>query len=630
MDRNKLKILYSSIISFFLILSIIIMHINKGLNCENNNIVIINESINNNKLYNYKSFFSAIIEKNLHMPDNDFFRTDNTSKFKNLINISKCSNSLVKMNRRNNKINIFSNDLCFNAQWAIKNPGNYSYISGESTEIKDSSQGIDLDLEDAWGYMGVKNDNEVVVAIIDTGVDYKHPDLAPNMWVNSAEIPDDNVDNDKNGYIDDVNGWDFYNSDSSVCHYSLDNNTMASNNDNDNHGTHVAGIIAAEANNKIGIAGVASNINIKIMPLKINGGPNRTGTISKAIEAIKYAEMMGADICNLSWGIPKYSMALSDVIKESDMLLIAAAGNAGSNNDITPIYPASLKLDNLISVTSIDAFGRLTSLSNYGLKSVDLAAPGEEIYSTVVGGYSYMSGSSMAAPYVAGVAALLYSYGDNIYASNVKDIILKNIKKISALEGLLIYPGIPSAYLTIKSNDLIFDNKPPKITFDTIYNYEGLGVKIIAEDYGGAGIRIIKWLSGERNINEFNRGFSGNAIVDNTVYVPNEGKYTFYISDYAGNEIKSVYKINEDKNIPIIITSYNNNTLTIKVKDSQSGIKAVKYQYGKKTYEDFVTYGNTLDLKDGRCDIIIKNKGFYTVYACDNRGNIAYKHIYIK
>jgi subtilisin family serine protease len=128
------------------------------------------------------------------------------------------------------------------------------------------------------------------------------------------------------------------------------------------------------------------------MSLKINGGPKGTGNLASAVEAVKYATRMGADICNLSWGTSSYTASLEQVMKESDMLFIAAAGNTGDDNNNAPVYPASLKLDNLISVTFVDSAGELTGLSNYGSNTVDLAAPGEDILSTIVGNYSSMSG----------------------------------------------------------------------------------------------------------------------------------------------------------------------------------------------------------------------------------------------
>ena len=206
--------------------------------------------------------------------------------------------------------------------------------------------------------------------------------------MNPGEVPDNGIDDDGNGYIDDIYGWDFYNNDNSVCHYvETANGYTADPDDNDNHGTHIAGIIGAAANNSIGISGVASNVNIKIMSLKIHGGSASSGSVTNAIKAIHYAEAMGADICNLSWGTTNYSQALELTIQESSMLFISAAGNNGNNNNSTPMFPSGLRLPNLISVAYIDSNGELAEDSNYGVSTVDIAAPGEEIYSTLVGTY---------------------------------------------------------------------------------------------------------------------------------------------------------------------------------------------------------------------------------------------------
>ncbi len=338
-----------------------------------------------------------------------------------------------------------SDDPYSDGQWYINNPGYYdTYLN--RTKLEQSLEDVDMNVKEAWNSMKSYDKQEVVVAIIDTGVDYLHSDLSSDMWVNEAEIPGDNIDNDHNGYIDDINGWDFYHDDASICHYSyIEDKRVADSNDLDNHGTHIAGIIAAVADNKIGIAGIASNIDIKIMSLKINGGKNASGKMSDAIEAIQYASKMGADICNLSWGTTVYSEQLYEVMKESDMLFVAAAGNDGTDNDEIPLYPSSFKLDNIISVASISPDGEMSAYSNYGKESVDIAAPGSDIYSTVIGGYEMMSGSSMAAPQVTAVAALLYACNDELSASDAKELILNNIKPIEHLKGALRSPGIPDA-----------------------------------------------------------------------------------------------------------------------------------------------------------------------------------------
>lgn len=348
-----------------------------------------------------------------------------------------------------------SNDTYSDSQWYINNPGSYTDYSYETERKRISSQGLDMNVSKAWDYIKQTENakHEVVVAVIDTGIDYNHPDLKEHMWKNPGEIAGDKIDNDHNGYIDDVYGWDFYNKDASTCHYDgMGKNVTASFEDNDNHGTHIAGIIAAVADNKIGIAGVASDINIKIMTLKVNGGNDGSGSMEDAVAAIKYAEMMGADICNISWGAMAYTNELKAAIENSNMLFVAAAGNFDTNNDEIPVYPASFSFDNVISVTAVDSKGLLGEKADYGMNSVDIAAPGIGIYSTVVGGYGYMSGTSMAAPQVTASAALLYATNDKISAADMKKLILQNINPIPELNGLVKNAGIPDTYQLIKAS----------------------------------------------------------------------------------------------------------------------------------------------------------------------------------
>ncbi|TCT12850.1 subtilase family protein [Natranaerovirga pectinivora] len=242
--------------------------------------------------------------------------------------------------------------------WGLENQGQLIYgIPGVP--------GIDIDILEAWEI--TQGAEEVVVAVIDTGVDVNHPDLKDRIWINPNEIHN-GMDSDGNGYVDDLYGWDFYNN----------NNTVFNPEDGDEHGTHVAGTIAATLNN-IGIVGVAPNV--KVMPLKFLGPYG--GSASDAILAIEYASNMGVKISNNSWGGGGYSQALKEAIENSGMLFIAAAGNNGWNNDLYRTYPASYESPNIISVAAVDNRGHLAHFSNYGENTVDVAAPGVGILSTV-------------------------------------------------------------------------------------------------------------------------------------------------------------------------------------------------------------------------------------------------------
>lgn len=277
----------------------------------------------------------------------------------------------------------------------------------------------------------------VVVAIVDSGADLSHPDLAANLWKNPKEIAGNGKDDDGNGYVDDINGWDFVGD---------DNNPYGGS----DHGMHVAGTIAGVGNNGKGIAGHAPGV--KVMPLRFLDS-NGSGYTSNAIEAIDYAIKMGAKVINNSWGGSGFSQSLSDAIgraKNAGVLFVAAAGNNSANNNTSGFYPANYSHANVVSVASTTSGDKLSSFSNYGSTKVHVAAPGSSIYSTLNGGaYGYKSGTSMASPLVSGVAALLFSARADLGYADVKNALITGSDPVTALKGLTASNGRVNAYASL-------------------------------------------------------------------------------------------------------------------------------------------------------------------------------------
>ncbi len=302
------------------------------------------------------------------------------------------------------------NDPRFIEQWALDNTGQDGGTSG-----------ADINVIPAWAQ--TTGSDSVVVAVIDTGVDYNHPDLARNIWTNPGETPDNGVDDDGNGYIDDVHGWNFIRN---------SNDPM----DDNGHGTHCAGVIGAVGNNGIGISGI--NQNVKIMPLKILG-KDGNGDMAGILKAIAYARSMGANVISCSWGGTTRSEALGDAISQTSVPVICAAGNSGVNTDVIPQYPSGFDSPQIISVTASDASDGIPNYSNYGTSSVDVAAPGDWILSTYPTslGYDYikMKGTSMATPQVSGLAALILSVNPGLSADQIKQLIVNNVDSKPAFAG---------------------------------------------------------------------------------------------------------------------------------------------------------------------------------------------------
>jgi subtilisin family serine protease len=310
-------------------------------------------------------------------------------------------------------------DPQFVEQWALDNQGQ-----------ENGKAGADISALEAW--KKTHGSSDVVVAVLDSGVDYTHLDLRSNMWLRPDNVPayfDDELGsfNDQQGY----NGTD----------------PLTDPMDDNGHGTHCAGIIGAEGDNSEGIAGI--NWHVQIMPLKFLGRGG-FGTTADAIKAINYAidrKKHGVNIrvINASWGSTQNSKALEDAIRaagDAGILFVAAAGNDGSDNDRRPHYPSNYDLPNVISVAALDRSDQLASFSNWGVKSVHVAAPGKDILSTWLGdAYRDASGTSMAAPQVSGVAALILAKEPNLSVEKLKERILKSVDKLDALNGKVASGG---------------------------------------------------------------------------------------------------------------------------------------------------------------------------------------------
>jgi len=314
---------------------------------------------------------------------------------------------------------VLPNDPRFDEQWALVNNGQNG-----------GTKGADISATLAWAT--TKGSDDVVVAVLDSGVDYTHPDLAVNIWTRPENIKE--YEDSDLGAIDDQHGYNAIDNDGDPM-------------DENGHGTHCAGIIGAEGGNNEGITGV--NWNVKIMPLRFMDATG-SGTTKDAIEAINYVidrKKAGVNvrIISASWGSTQKSRALEDVISRANdagILFVAASGNSSADTDRIPHYPSSYNLGNVISVAALDRNDQLTSFSNFGAKSVHIAAPGKDILSTwLQHDFREASGTSMATPVVAGVAALVLAKNPNMSVGELRKHLLSSVDKLPGLKGKVASGG---------------------------------------------------------------------------------------------------------------------------------------------------------------------------------------------
>ena len=313
------------------------------------------------------------------------------------------------------------NDSLFYQQWGLHNVG-------QSISNAIGIPGVDIGAIQGWD---VGTDSPLTVAIIDSGIELTHEDLRDNLWFNSKEAKGTTgVDDDKNGFVDDINGYDFI-------------HAKPNGEDENGHGTHVAGIIGARGNNGRGTAGV--NWRIRLMPLKVLDKYG-SGLMEDAVKAIDYAVAQNVRIVNTSWGTFSGSGILMESIRrlnQSGGLLVAAAGNFTADTDARPFYPASYDLPLIISVASINNLGELSAFSNYGKTQVDVAAPGEEILSTdLKNKYLLRSGTSMATPFVTGIVAQIWTRSPQFSAREVKEQLLRRVLTLPSLKGKTVSEGM--------------------------------------------------------------------------------------------------------------------------------------------------------------------------------------------
>lgn len=343
--------------------------------------------------------------------------------------------------------------------YSKSNVSGFSDIVSESEMVSMSSgvymaTGAPIQVVDSWS--AVAGAGVPVIAVIDTGLDTTHSVITSTnaLWINTNEIPGNGIDDDGNGYIDDVNGWNFVASTGNVF-------------DDNGHGTHVSGIILGVGVNIYDAHPVVAHV--KIMPLKFLNGSGQ-GKTSDAIKAIYYAVDNGAQVLNNSWGGYSYSAALHEAIAYSynhGAAFVAAAGNDAGNNDSTPMYPASYDVPNIISVAATTDSDILASFSNYGRSAVDLASPGVRIYSTYPGNsFGISSGTSMAAPFVSGLAGLILVEKPTMQGFQIRDIILSNTDAVSGLATKVVSQGRMNALDTVHAAQVAtVDNTTPSYSY---------------------------------------------------------------------------------------------------------------------------------------------------------------------
>ncbi len=488
-------------------------------------------------------------------------------------------------------VNRTSNDPSLSTQWALNNTGQ----SGGTADA-------DIDATEAWDIS--TGTRRTIVAVIDTGVDYTHPDLASNMWRNTREVAGNGIDDDGNGFADDVYGYNFVGNNGNVM-------------DDNGHGTHVAGTIGAVGNNGIGVAGV--NWNTQIMALKFLDA-NGSGYLSNAVRALNYAVANGAQVSNNSYGGGGYDQFMAAAIsnaRTAGHIFVAAAGNDARNTDVTPSYPAGYNSDNVISVASTDRFDRLSTFSNYGATSVDIAAPGSSILSTLPGNrYGTYSGTSMATPHVAGAIALIWDKNPTWTYRQVMDAVLNNTDQLSSLTGKVATGGRLNVYKAITSGATA-DTSGAYVT-DGVFSGSNGGVSRLRVTFNEA-INASTFTSADVRLT----GPTGATItVTGVTLVANTGNRTFDIT-FANQTAGGTYRASIGPNVADLAGNLMDQNRNGTRGESTDVYTASTTVTGTSIFSNY-TAQNIADLSTTRSTINVTSTG--TIQDLDLRLNLTHTY----
>jgi subtilisin family serine protease len=496
----------------------------------------------------------------------------------------------------------------------LNDPNDPAYSGGELWGLRNVGQsgGIndaDIDADEAWD---VRTDaSSVLVAVIDTGIRYSHEDLAANMWRNPGEVAGDGIDNDNNGVVDDVHGYNAIND--------------SGNPDDDHfHGTHVAGTIGAVGNNGIGSAGVAWRA--RLMAVKFLSSNGR-GFISDGVKAIDYARQNGARILNNSWGGGPYSQAVFDAIERcrlADVIFVAGAGNDGRSTDSAPFYPANYPHDNIVSVAAMTRTDELSSFSNHGLRTVDIAAPGSAIYSTYNtsdSAYRVLSGTSMATPHVVGALTLIKTHFPSAPSSELIDRLLATAQHTSTLTTRVRCQGRLNLARALTQQTIIalpsIDRHPSGTNV-----LAGASVTFSVSARGPGSLQY-QWRRNGQNI----PGATAPSLTLSAVQKADAGRFTVLVSNESGVALSedAVLTVNEPVRItgqPQSIVAPQDATITFEV--TATGDPPLSFQWRKDgsnlpnaTNFAFTIYGVTVG-DSGNYTVVVRNQVSTVVSASAN------------